>query len=47
MASKITGTGSFIPSVKKENNAFINTHFLNEDGSSFSSENDVIISKFK
>ena len=47
ISSKITGTGSFIPSIKKENNAFLDTHFLKEDGSSFSSENNVIIEKFK
>jgi len=47
ISSKITGTGSFIPSIKKENNDFLDTHFLNEDGSHFSSENDVIIEKFK
>jgi 3-oxoacyl-[acyl-carrier-protein] synthase-3 len=47
ISSKITGTGSFIPSIKKENNDFLDTHFLNEDGSDFSLENDVIIEKFK
>ena len=47
ISSKITGTGSFIPSIIKENNAFLDTHFLKEDGSSFSSENNVIIEKFK
>jgi 3-oxoacyl-[acyl-carrier-protein] synthase-3 len=47
ISSKITGTGSFIPSIKKENNAFLKTLFLNEDGSNFSAENTVIIEKFK
>ena len=47
ISSKITGTGSFIPSIKKENNIFLETHFLNEDGSDFSSDNEEIISKFK
>ncbi|MDC0177663.1 3-oxoacyl-ACP synthase III family protein [Polaribacter sp.] len=47
ISSIITGTGSFIPSIKKENAAFLNEHFLNEDGTSFSSGNDVIIEKFK
>ncbi|AUC85217.1 3-oxoacyl-ACP synthase [Polaribacter sp. ALD11] len=47
ISSKITGTGSFIPSIKKENKDFLETHFLNEDGSGFSSGNDVIIEKFK
>ncbi len=47
ISSKITGTGVFIPSIKKENTAFIEDHFLNNDGSTFSSSNDVIIEKFK
>ncbi|MCI2227566.1 3-oxoacyl-ACP synthase III family protein [Polaribacter sp. MSW13] len=47
ISSKITGTGTFIPSIKKENTAFVNQHFLNEDGSVFSSDNEVIINKFK
>jgi 3-oxoacyl-[acyl-carrier-protein] synthase-3 len=47
ISSKITGTGSFIPSIKKENAAFLNEHFLNEDGTPFSAGNDEIIEKFK
>ena len=47
ISSKITGTGSFIPSIKKANKGFLDTHFLNEDGSSISSDNAVIIEKFK
>ena len=47
ISSKITGTGSFIPSIKKENKAFINANFLNEDGSKFPSDNEIIIDKFK
>jgi len=47
ITSKITGTGAYIPSIKKENNAFLNEQFYNEDGSSLTSENDVIIDKFK
>jgi 3-oxoacyl-[acyl-carrier-protein] synthase-3 len=47
ISSKITGTGCFIPSIKKENHAFMDSHFLNEDGSDFSAENTVIIEKFK
>jgi 3-oxoacyl-[acyl-carrier-protein] synthase-3 len=46
-SSKITGTGTFIPSIKKDNLSFINEQFLNEDGSNFPSENNVIIEKFK
>lgn len=45
--SIIIGTGSCIPSVIKKNSDFKNNTFLNEDGSSFSKENDVIIQKFK
>lgn len=45
--SKITGTGTFIPSLKQKNSAFENTTFLNEDGSDFSSTNEIIIEKFK
>ena len=47
ISSKITGTGAYIPSVKKDNSAFENEHFLNEDGSPFTSGNDLIIEKFK
>lgn len=47
ISSKITGTGTFIPSIKKENKDFLNENFLNKDGTCFSSENDVIIEKFK
>jgi 3-oxoacyl-[acyl-carrier-protein] synthase-3 len=45
--SKISGTGTFIPSIKKENKDFLNEDFLNDDGTPFSSENDIIIEKFK
>ena len=47
ISSKITGTGSFIPSIKKENNAFLETPFLTEEGVAFSAENNEIIAKFK
>ncbi|WP_369048848.1 3-oxoacyl-ACP synthase III family protein [Tenacibaculum sp. UWU-22] len=45
--SVITGLGSYIPAIKKENIEFIKGHFLNEDGSLFSATNSVIIEKFK
>ncbi len=45
--SKITGTGAYIPTIKKANAAFSESKFLNEDGSSFNAENTVIIEKFK
>lgn len=47
IASKITGTGTFIPSLKKENADFLRDEFLNNDGTSFSADNTVIIEKFK
>lgn len=47
ISSKITGTGTFIPSIKKENTDFLNEKFLNADGSDFSSKNDIIVEKFK
>ncbi|SMC65451.1 3-oxoacyl-ACP synthase III family protein [Cellulophaga tyrosinoxydans] len=43
----ITGTGSYIPSVLTKNSSFSKHEFLNEDGSPFAYENDVIIEKFK
>ncbi|MDY0781381.1 3-oxoacyl-ACP synthase III family protein [Tenacibaculum sp. IB213877] len=47
MNAAITGTGSYIPTIKKENAKFSGNRFLNADGSSFQSENTVIIEKFK
>ncbi|QXP74525.1 3-oxoacyl-ACP synthase III family protein [Tenacibaculum sp. AHE15PA] len=43
----ITGTGSYIPSIKKENSQFLESSFLNADGTSFNSTNTIIIEKFK
>ena len=47
ISSKITGTGTFIPSLTKENTDFLNEKFLDSDGVALASENDVIIEKFK
>lgn len=47
MFSKITGTGSYIPEIKKENEKFEDNRFLNADGTEITSENKVIIDKFK
>ena len=47
MLSKITGTGSFIPSIKRENSTFNDTLFLNADGTLFENSNPIIIEKFK
>jgi len=46
MRSVITGTGSYIPSIIKKNSDFLNSKFLNEDGSPFANENAEIIEKF-
>ncbi len=47
MQSVITGTGSYIPTIIKKNEDFLNHQFLNSDGTSFQYENDVVIEKFK
>ena len=47
MNIKITGTGSYIPDTIEKNENFNQHNFLNTDGSPISSENDVIIEKFK
>jgi len=43
----ITGTGSYIPAVLTKNSAFNHHEFLNDDGTPFAYENEVIIEKFK
>ena len=45
--SIITGTGSYIPTVVKENKSFLSQTFLNSDGTAFPAENEEIIEKFK
>jgi len=45
--SKITGTGCYIPTIIQENDKFLQHHFLNEDGSSFDTDNKIVIEKFK
>jgi 3-oxoacyl-[acyl-carrier-protein] synthase-3 len=47
MSIKITGTGSYIPLLTKKNSDFLNTNFLNADGTTFKVSNEVIIKKFK
>ena len=47
MGITITGTGSYIPKEITTNKDFENHDFYNEDGTSFSHKNDVIIEKFK
>ncbi|WP_396147602.1 3-oxoacyl-ACP synthase III family protein [Flavobacterium sp.] len=46
MNIKITGSGSYIPTVTIKNKDFSNHVFLNEDGSNFALSNDVITEKF-
>ncbi|RXP63320.1 ketoacyl-ACP synthase III [Lutibacter sp. HS1-25] len=45
--SVITGIGSHIPSIVKKNEDFLNANFLNDDGTPFAYENDIVIDKFK
>ena len=45
--SIITGIGSYIPTEVKKNSDFLNSQFLNEDGSLMEYENEVVIEKFK
>ncbi len=47
MNIKITGTGSYIPDVIEKNENFHQHEFLNADGSTIQSANEVIIEKFK
>lgn len=47
MSIRITGSGSYIPSIIEKNEDFYNHEFLNADGSSINSTNEVIIEKFK
>ncbi|WP_434037697.1 3-oxoacyl-ACP synthase III family protein [Formosa sp. 4Alg 33] len=47
MNIKITGTGSYIPSLVQKNDSFLNHSFLNNDGTPFENDNAVIIEKFK
>ena len=46
MQIKITGSGSYIPTIKVTNSDFGQHHFLNEDGSIFNMTNEVIAEKF-
>jgi 3-oxoacyl-[acyl-carrier-protein] synthase-3 len=47
ISSVIKGTGTYIPLLKKENATFLSHRFLNEDGTSFPSGNELIIKKFE
>ncbi|WP_406684831.1 ketoacyl-ACP synthase III [Seonamhaeicola sp. MEBiC1930] len=47
MNIKITGVGSYIPDTIEKNENFHNHEFLNTDGTSINSPNEVIVDKFK
>lgn len=47
MSIKITGIGSFIPSLKRKNSDFLKHEFLNTDGTGFPHANEITIEKFK
>ncbi len=47
MNIKITGTGSYIPAIIEKNEEFFNNEFLNSDGSTINSPNEIIVRKFK
>lgn len=47
MKIKIAGIGSYIPEVKIANTDFSRHIFLNQDGTPFASNNDIVIKKFK
>jgi len=47
MNIKITGTGSYVPDVVEPNDNFHQHDFLNADGTSIESPNEVIVEKFK
>lgn len=47
MSIRITGTGSYIPSIIEKNEDFYNHEFINADGSAINSPNEVIVEKFK
>ena len=46
MNVKITGVGSYIPKIVTKNSDFLGHQFLNEDGSVFKQNNEIIIKKF-
>ena len=47
MATIITGTGSYIPSVVKTNQSFVNNSFYAENGELITAPNEEIVEKFK
>lgn len=47
MQNIITGTGSYIPTIKKNNDAFLTAEFYNIDQKKLPNSNEIIIKKFK
>lgn len=47
ISSIVTGVGSCIPSIQKDNEAFLSNTFLNADGTLFEFSNEKIIEKFE
>ena len=47
MPIHITGTGSFIPKNKVDNNSFLNKEFFDKDGNPYPNSNQEIIEKFQ
>ena len=47
MSTIITGTGSYIPSVVKTNQSFVNNSFYAENGELIATPNEEIVEKFK
>jgi 3-oxoacyl-[acyl-carrier-protein] synthase-3 len=47
MGIRITGTGSYIPSIIEKNEDFYNHEFLNADGSTINNSNEIIVEKFE
>ncbi len=47
LTTKITGTGSYIPTIVKKNEDFLSQTFYNDKKESFPNSNEIIIKKFK
>ncbi len=46
MSTIITGTGSYIPSIVKTNQSFVNNSFYAENGELIATPSDEIVEKF-
>ena len=47
MSTIITGTGSYIPSIVKTNQSFVNNRFYSENGELIATPSEEIVEKFK